>query len=70
MQYLHYIDTALEVLGALGLLFSGLSKLPLGKTSEVFAHLGMNFLQATKAARTPAPTEAQKRITIPPKGDS
>lgn len=67
MQIVHYIDVALESMGALGLLCSALSKLPLGKTSDVLAHLGMNFIQAAKTARQP---DATTHITIPPKGQS
>jgi len=62
MQFVHYIDTALEAVGALGLLCGALSKLPLGKASTVLSHLGTNFLAAAKAAREKKPTT---HITIP-----
>lgn len=65
MQILHYIDIALEVVGAIGLICSALSKIPMGKASAVLSHMGTNFIAAAREAGTKTPPT---RITLPPKG--
>ena len=66
MTAIQWINAVLEAVGALGLLCSALSKLPLGKTSDVLSHLGTNFIAAAREMRSqPPPTEPPKHITIP-----
>ena len=63
MQYLHYIDTILEAVGALGIACTVLSRLPLGRASKVLSELGTNFDRAANACK-PEP-QPVKHITIP-----
>lgn len=64
MEFLHYIEAILAAVGALGTLCSALSRVTSGKTSDVLAHLGTNFIQAAREVRRPDP-ESPKHIRIP-----
>jgi len=66
MQAIHYVHSFVEVVGALGLLCSALSRIVPGKASTVLAHMGTNFIAAARSLKE-EPPKSTTHITIPPK---
>lgn len=72
MHILQYIEAFAAFVGALGMLCSALSKVTSGKTSDVLAHLGTNFLAAAREAKSNSGGpggSGTTHITIPKKDE-